>query len=392
MHTKPVALHLINTFLQRTCVFIYTMLQNSQRYATVGFAIEQKNEQLFVPNFPVAFPTRNRRLQWFLNRIAFLPEIATLRPDPLSWRSLDQLVRDYQPALIHAHFGYVGMFALAVQQHYQLPLVVTFYGNDTTEIMHRYYRPRTLAAWYEPLFANADLLLTVSDVMGKDLVQLGAPASKVATQRLAVNLERFTPRPPPAAQHPPQVIFMMVSGFTPKKGIDVLLRAFAQAHAVYPKIRLRLIGDGPTRVAMEQLAQQLGIDQKVSFEGYIANDQLPRVLKEAHIFVHPSVTERHSKAREGLPTAISEAMATAMPVISTRHAGIPELVHHGANGLLVDEFDVQGLAASMVYLATRPDLWGAMGQAAHRAATQMHNLDNLVAQVECYYDRVRQHS
>ena len=140
------------------------------------------------------------------------------------------------------------------------------------------------------------------------------------------------------------------------KGVPLLLQAVAGLRDRYPALRLTLIGDGPERVMLQAQAATLGIDDIVSFAGYRNQDEVAQALGETDVFVLPSFAE-------GVPVVLMEAMAARVPVVTTRIAGVPELVEDGVSGLLVPPGDVQALTDALEALLNDPARRLAMGAA-----------------------------
>ncbi|WP_374303937.1 glycosyltransferase, partial [Paracoccus sp. (in: a-proteobacteria)] len=131
------------------------------------------------------------------------------------------------------------------------------------------------------------------------------------------------------------------------KGVPVLLEAFARARAAFPDARLTLVGDGPARAALEDRCRALGLGDAVRFTGYLSQDEVAAELSRADLFALPSFAE-------GVPVVLMEAMATGIPVLATRIAGIPELVEDGVSGRIVAPGDVEGFAGAMTALLADP--------------------------------------
>ena len=110
---------------------------------------------------------------------------------------------------------------------------------------------------------------------------------------------------------------------------------------------MRLVGDGPLRGELESLAASLGLGARVSFAGWRSSAEVAGEMARADLLVAPSVTARDGDM-EGLPIVIVEAMATGLPIVGTRHSGIPEVVEDGVTGRLVDEGDAAALAEALV--------------------------------------------
>jgi len=174
--------------------------------------------------------------------------------------------------------------------------------------------------------------------------------------------------------------FICIANLVPKKGHAIAIRACARLKASGCELRLDIVGDGPLRSQLQHLVSSLNLEDVVRFHGAIANDRLMPMLKKACAVVLPSVIE-HGGDRDGIPVAMMEAMACEVPVISTWVSGIPELVRHGENGLLVHERDVEGLADAMKKLLDHPETVVELGRAARVHVQQYFNLDTTAARL-----------
>ena len=162
----------------------------------------------------------------------------------------------------------------------------------------------------------------------------------------------------PAPHAPPRsgaVHALCVASLREKKGHRVLLEALAQEAAELGRIELDLVGDGPLRAELEQLAARLGLASRVRFHGDLTEHVVAEMLQAADIFVLSSVIERNGDT-EGIPVALMEAMAAGLPVVASHLSGVPELVRDGETGLLAEPGDVSGLADRLVELLAGPDL------------------------------------
>ncbi len=142
------------------------------------------------------------------------------------------------------------------------------------------------------------------------------------------------------------------------KGVPVLLEALARLLRDDTEVSLTLVGDGPDREWIEARITELGLDQAVVITGYQSQDSVARHLAEADIFVLPSFAE-------GLPVVLMEAMASRLPVVTTRIAGVPELVEDGMSGFLVPAGDAESLAARLAELIANPAMRRRMGETGH---------------------------
>ena len=154
----------------------------------------------------------------------------------------------------------------------------------------------------------------------------------------------------------------------------------------WPRATLTIAGEGPLREALWTQAAELGIAGRVFFTGFLEQEKLRALYAQAHLFLHPSELGPDGN-QEGVPNALLEAMASGLPVLATRHGGIPEAVEHGVSGLLVEEKDVRALTGALLELSTAPERYAAMSAAAARRvaaefdlAAQSRRLEELYAE------------
>jgi glycosyltransferase involved in cell wall biosynthesis len=243
---------------------------------------------------------------------------------------------------------------------------VHFHGYDASEksILKEY------ATSYPRLFREVDALITVSGPMRDRLITLGAPPSKVHYNPCGVDCRVFSGSDP--ANAPP--VLLAVGRFVEKKAPHLTISAFAEARRSCPAARLRMIGDGPLWVRCHDLVRDLDLEDAVTFLGAQPPEIVLTEMRGARAFVQHSV-EAPSGDCEGMPVGILEAGACGLPVVSTRHAGIPEAVLDGETGLLVEERDVAGMAAAMRRVLDNPHLAGSLGHAARRRISAHFNME-----------------
>lgn len=246
-----------------------------------------------------------------------------------------------------------------------IPLVAHFHGWDAYVLPAR---PEVLAG-YRRVFEDATAIVAVSRHMVKQLVSLGAPEEKVHWNPCGAVVPEIAARPGAA---PP--LFVAVGRFTPKKAPDVTIRAFATVAREISDARLEMIGHGPLFESSKRLARDLGVHRRITFRGAATHERVYESLAAARCFVQHSV-EAPNGDREGTPVAVLEAMAIGLPVVSTRHTGITDVVEEGSTGTLVDEFDVEGMARAMIAYGTDPARAEAHGRAAREAVQQHWSMD-----------------
>ena len=267
-------------------------------------------------------------------------------------RSFLEEIRSARPTLIHAHFAPDGVHALPLAAELNLPLLVTLHGYDVTaqddsrNPLHQILRQRGL----DNLRVRATLFLCVSEFIRERAIAAGFPADKLLVHHIGVDVSSFQP----SAQTDSSNTILFVGRLTEKKGCEYLIRAMRQVRQQVPSAQLIVAGDGPLRSSLEQLARKTGT--AVTFTGRLGHDAVRKYMENARVFAIPSVTAPNGDS-EGLPMVLIEAQAMGIPVVATRHAGIPEGILDGERGLLCDEFDVTGLARHIAHLLTNQQLW-----------------------------------
>jgi colanic acid/amylovoran biosynthesis glycosyltransferase len=180
------------------------------------------------------------------------------------------------------------------------------------------------------------------------------------------------------------VRLLSVARLVPKKGIGIALRAFAAVCRDIDQLQYDIIGDGPLRSELTELARELAITDRVRFLGAQNNQSVQRAMLDADIFLAPSLTGPDGD-EEGTPTVLIEASSSGLPVISTLHSGIPEVVLDGVSGYLVPEGDVSALASRIRYLIQNPDEWARLGHAGRRHVEDAFDIHALTRQLEAVY-------
>ncbi|HJQ32276.1 MAG TPA: glycosyltransferase [Pyrinomonadaceae bacterium] len=283
-----------------------------------------------------------------------------------------------------AEYGTTGAQVYEACQSARVPLVVHFHGYDASERAVLEEHRET----YPAMFRAAAAVVAVSRAMQRKLVSLGAAPEKVHYNPYGIDLARFGGADPEAA--PPT--FLAVGRFVEKKAPQLTLAAFAEVLVEEPDARLRMVGDGPLLEECRAVARRLGIENAVEFLGARGHEEVQAEMRGARCFVQHSVEAANGDC-EGTPVGILEASAAGLPVVSTRHAGIPDVVVEGETGLLVEERDVRGMAAHMLSLARDAELAGRMGRAARARATENFSMErsigNLWAIIESCLPRGR---
>jgi colanic acid/amylovoran biosynthesis glycosyltransferase len=295
---------------------------------------------------------------------------------------------EHRPVLIHAHFGVEAVYAMELADRLDVPLVTTFHGFDATMRAHELLASRK-PSWIQYLAKRAELarrgalFIGVSRFIVERLERLGFPSDRTRLHYIGVDPAAFSRRAEPAVEP----VVLHVARLVEKKGTEYLLDAFARLARKHRRARLVVIGAGPLREKLARRAAELGLSGRVTWVGAAAHAEVRAWLRRAAVFCLPSCTAANGDA-EGLGQALLEAAASGVPVVATRHGGIPEAVEDGRTGYLVPERDAAALAGALDVLLASESLRSSFGDAALRFARERFDLHQQTRSLERLYEGV----
>jgi glycosyltransferase involved in cell wall biosynthesis len=258
-------------------------------------------------------------------------------------RALQGILSKADARLLHIYFGQIAVHLLPLIRLWKEPSIVSFHGADVTVDMNKpAYREAT-----RQMLNAVKLVLVRSESLRRAVIDLGCDEGKIEIQRTGIPLDEFPLRERDFVAAATEWQFVQAGRLIEKKGLPVTLRAFAIFLREYPNAKLTIAGEGPLLGQLQDLSRELNIDGRVSFTGFISQQQLREIYYASHIFLHPSQTG-HDGNQEGIPNSMLEAMASGLPVFATQHGGIPEAIEGGVSGVLVPERDHQKLAATLL--------------------------------------------
>lgn len=287
-------------------------------------------------------------------------------------------LRSHKVDVVLAEYGHTGASITDACEQASVPMVVHFHGYDA----YKYSHLAVFQSRYQKMFAQARAVIAVSRDMETHLISLGASSYKVHYNPYGVDPDMFQITNP-AANEP---LFVAVGRFVEKKAPYLTLLAFQKVVDVVPKARLIMIGEGELHDICKHIVCSLNLEQRVTFAGVLSHADVARVMRQARAFVQHSLRPASGDS-EGTPVAILEAGMTGLPVISTCHAGIKDVVQHGKTGFLVDEGDVNGMSQSMIELARNASLAAKMGEQAHVHIRNNFSLDKSIANLSLLLER-----
>ncbi len=304
------------------------------------------------------------------------------QPWQIAQSEVDQILSVLQKTearLLHIFFGNVAIHLLPLIRQSPVPVVTSFHGSDIAGSM--------VSASYEKarqeLFQRCSMIPCRSEQLSRGVEYLlGCPADKIRLMRTILPDVPFVLRHPPA-----DGVWRLVqaSRLVAKKGISTSLRAFAKFLEHFPSSTFTVAGEGPLEAELRAEAQRLDIDSRVEFVGFLPQEELQGLFSVSHIFLHPSETVGGDV--EGVPNAMLEAMAGGLPVVATRHGGIPEVVIDNESGFLCAEGDDEQVSQAMIRLASDPGLYTRTSEIASTSVREQFSAAKQIAAIEEIYQQ-----
>ena len=287
------------------------------------------------------------------------------------------LIRRHQPEVVMVEFGFEAVWVMEACAWSGIPLVVHFRGSDASA----QHRLGLLKKRYRRLLSLASGVIVKSRPMADTLLALGAPADRLLISPSGANASLFQGSAPATA--PP--VLLAVGRFVAKKGPLETLRAFGllcrNPVLAASKPQLWMVGDGPLLASARSLVIELGLQERVRFLGVCSQVRVSELMRQVRGFVQHSMVAPDGDS-EGSPVAVMEAQLSGLPVVATRHAGIPEVVMENQTGLLVDEGDESAMAQAMSLLLLDPDLASRLGDGGRRRIKERFTIEHHLRQVE----------
>lgn len=294
-------------------------------------------------------------------------------------RRIAKIVASEQVQMVHAHFGPDAVDLLNVPALRDLPMVCSFYGYDASSLA----RDPAWRRHYERLFAHGAAFIVEGSCMKGRLVALGCPEEKIRVIRIGVNPGRYRFQERKFDNRPVRLLFC--GRFVEKKGLLLALAAIRRLGLGAREIEFRIIGDGELKPQIYNYVHENRMDETVRFLGFLPHEKVIQEIETCDILFQPSVTAANGDSEGGAPTVLLEAQAAGVPIVSTRHADIPEIVLEGKSALLAREGDVDDIAAVLDAMLNERCHWNEMGAAGRAHVEQNHDIRKLSAQLEELY-------
>ncbi|MCX7956697.1 MAG: glycosyltransferase [Endomicrobia bacterium] len=373
---RPTIGCLVNTFLRRSEWFVYDQVVEVKNFNVEVLTREYVNKEFF------PYDKVNAISEGFqgIKKIYCKWSYTILR----SSGYFLNIAKRKGIKLIHAHFGPNGVYGIKLKEKLKIPLIVSFYGRDITELpKFCLYPPAWLNyfLYFNDLKIKADLFIGNCNFLCEKLREKGIKNNKIKLLYPGIRINKFDKKKNNEIK---EKKLLFVGRFVEKKGVEYIIKAVNILKKRYPDIILYLCGDGELRSRLESLVNSLSLNHNIIFLGWKGREEITKLMMETKIFVLPSITASNGDM-EGLPTVILEAMAQGLPVVSTFHAGIPEAVINGETGFLVPEKDEKSLAEKIDILLSDMALAKKMGLRGRELLEEKFNLSKQVEKLEQIY-------
>ena len=261
-------------------------------------------------------------------------------------------MQEHHIDVVLAEYGTAGSYIAPVCKSLDIPLLVHFHGFDASrkDILNNFKKG------YQLMFSYAKKIIVVSNAMKQVLTRQGCPETKLLINTYGPHPDYLNIKPDNNSNY-----IISVGRHTYKKAPYLTILAFQKVLIKHPQLKLKMVGDGELFDVSKNLVKSLGLENNIILLGGLERKEIIKHLQSAFLFVQHSIVAYNGDS-EGTPVGIIEAMAAGLPVVSTRHAGIPDVVIENETGLLVDEGDIDTMASYMLKLVENRDLAESFGK------------------------------
>lgn len=283
------------------------------------------------PSVVVGFLSVNPRLPGVLRKLQSIKYIRTVTTSVLYWAKLLGTVPKFD--VIHVFSASYLSFLLApapamiVAKLFKRKIILNYHSGEAEDHLRRW--PRSSI----PLLRMADEIVVPSNYLVRVFAKFGLASKAIFNM---IDLDQFTFR----ERYPPRPVFLSNRNFEAHYGVDIVLRCFAIVQARFPDAYLIVIGDGPCRASLVELARELAL-RNIEFTGKVEHESIPDLYNRSDVFLNGSRIDNQ-------PLSILEASASGLPVITTNAGGIPDMVTNGRTALVVNTDDHEALAESAI--------------------------------------------
>lgn len=360
---------------------ITTQTYNSQLFSEYALKTNYTTNLHAESYLPLTFSKwANRGIRAIRNH--FLPDIQ----NAVFCNWCEKKLKNQPPDLLHAHFGTMGFKIINIKKKINVPLIVTFYGVDISNVIkHPQWKNR-----YKKMAQFADRLIVLFDEGVERLAQLGFDRKKITVWDIGIPIQEYPYRQPNITGE--KIKFLITARFVEKKGHFILLKAFKKTLEKHSDITLTMIGNGPLKTEILSKINEYQMHDKIQLIDTSNRsdffDLFKTALSNHDIFVLPSIVADNGDDEGGPPVVLANAMATGLPIISTNIGGISRAIRHNETGLLSTSGDSEDLYQKMTYLIENKNTWKPLSMQARQLAESRFDLTQQIDKLKNIYTEV----
>jgi glycosyltransferase involved in cell wall biosynthesis len=294
-------------------------------------------------------------------------------------------VHEWKPDLVHVHWWFPNGMALLALRPLPVPTVLTSHGTD----LFLLDRKTSARGFARRVFRAAQKVTVISSPLVDRVVSLGVSLHNITVIPMPVDRSLLAQTDVALRESRSEagrtVHLLFVGRLTERKGTEFAIRALKLLLERGVKAELTVVGDGPLRFELDALCDELKLGTAVHFLGMLPPRDVIARMRDADVFLMPAITDAKGE-QEGFGMVIVEAMFSGLPVVASASGGITDIIRDGENGLLVEERNVEALAAAVVRLARNTELARKLTEAARQSVLQQFHPDAIAAHFEAVYE------
>lgn len=363
--------HLTVRYLNFSETFIYEQIRNMKSFEPVVFTLSTRK--------PEMFPVKD------IYSVSSLPYLTQKEESVRSIfgrsRYFRDLIKELDIKLIHAHFAYMGNYALQFKKYFNIPIITSFYGLDIYQLTKNpLYRLQL-----KRLFRHGDFFTGYSSVMRERAIELGCPPEKLVTFTVGIDKHKFKFRKRSPGK---EINFLYIGRLVEKKGVVYGVRAFAKSYQKHNNINMTIIGDGPLYNEVDSEIKKLGMTGRIKMLGYVPD--LSVELDKADVFMSPSVVAKNGDAEGGINVTVIEALASGIPALVTRQTQ-SDLIFDGKTGFIAQERDADDLSRKMDIFIENPELITKFGIIGREMVEKLDSISQVEKLEKIYKELIDKH-
>ena len=290
------------------------------------------------------------------------------------WAKMVKMLKGINPDVVHAQMLGMGIPALAAKKLFGKPYISGDGGSDV------YLTWKFERLFLEPVLKNADAVIALTEQMKEKIGEFYERDAFVIPN--GINLDEYAGLSKENLRAELQFgrsdkVIIYIGRLSPVKGVEYLIRAMRLVKDKEPDAKLVLIGDGSEKEKLKSIIKKLNLEHLVMHLPQLPNQNIPKYAVASDVLVLPSLSE-------GFPMTILEAMASGLPIVSTKVSGLPEIVKEGKNGFLVEPANTEQLAEKILLLLKDDGVRATMS-ANNKESVKQYGWETVISKLEKIY-------